>query len=87
MSKNTKTTTKTKPKQQASKSQATTQQKKLTKKELQNYAFDNLDAIVKDPKTSSAVRVQALTQIARLAEQMQDVEPEKISKLSEFLGE
>lgn len=61
--------------------------KKLTKKDLQAHAYEELDKIVKDPKTSSAVKVQALTQIARLAEQMQDEEPEKSSKLSEFLDE
>lgn len=59
--------------------------KNLSKKFMQAYAFEELDRIVKDPKTSSAVRVQALTQIARLAEQMQDAEPEKVSKLTEFL--
>ncbi len=61
--------------------------KDYSKKFMQTYAFDELDRIVKDSKTSSAVRVQALTQIARLAEQMQDEEPEKSSKLSEFLDE
>lgn len=61
--------------------------KNLTKKELQKHAFEELDKIVQDPKTSSAVKVQALTQIARLAEQMQETEPEKVSKLTEFLDE
>lgn len=62
-------------------------EKKLVKKDLQFYAFEELDKIVKDPKTSSAVKVQALTQLAKLAETLKDEEPEKISKLSEFLDE
>lgn len=61
------------------------EKKNLSKEFMQAYAFEELDRIVKDPKTSSAVRVQALTQIARLAEQMQTKEPEKVSKLTEFL--
>lgn len=63
------------------------EKKNLSKEFMQAYAFEELDRIVKDPKTSSAVRVQALTQIARLAEQMQTKEPEKVSKLTEFLDE
>lgn len=59
----------------------------ISKKELQLLAFDELKRIAQDPKTSSAVKVQALTQIARLAEQLQDTEPEKPSKLAEFLDE
>lgn len=62
-------------------------EKKLVKKDLQFYAFEELDKIVKDPHTSSAVKVQALTQLAKLAETLKDEEPEKISKLSEFLDE
>lgn len=61
--------------------------KNLSKEFMQAYAFEELDRIVKDQKTSSAVRVQALTQIARLAEQMQTKEPERVSKLTEFLDE
>lgn len=59
----------------------------ISKKELQLLAFEELKQIAKDPHTSSAVKVQALTQIARLAEQLQDTEPEKPSKLAEFLDE
>ena len=62
-------------------------EKKLVKKDLQLYAFAELDKIVKDPKTSSAVKVQALTQLAKLAETLEDEEPEKASKLTEFLDE
>lgn len=61
--------------------------KKLNKKDLQYLAFEELDKIVKDPKTSSAVKVQALTQLAKLADSLEDEEPEKVSKLTEFLDE
>lgn len=61
--------------------------KDLNKKELQYLAFEELNKIVQDPKTSSAVKVQALTQLAKLAESLEDKEPEKVSKLTEFLDE
>ena len=61
--------------------------KELNKKELQYLAFEELNKIVQDPKTSSAVKVQALTQLAKLAESLEDKEPEKVSKLTEFLDE
>ena len=61
--------------------------KELNKKELQYLAFEELNKIVQDPKTSSAVKVQALTQLAKLAESLENKEPEKVSKLTEFLDE
>lgn len=61
--------------------------KKLTKKELQNVAYAELMAIIKDPKTSSAVKTQATTQLIKLADSLAEEEPEKSSKISEFLDE
>ena len=61
--------------------------KELNKKDLQFLAYEELNKIVQDPKTSSAVKVQALTQLAKLAESLQDDTPEKPSKLSEILDE
>lgn len=61
--------------------------KKLSKDDLQFLAYSELKKIVEDPKTSSAVKVQALTQLAKLADTLEDDAPEKPSKLSEFLDE
>lgn len=44
--------------------------KELSRAELQHFAFDRLKAIADDPEMSGGVKVQALTQIARLADQL-----------------
>ena len=62
--------------------------KKLTKKDLQSVAYEELMQIIKDPKTSAAVKTQATTQLIKLADSLSEEEPEKTSsKLSEFLDE
>lgn len=55
---------------------------KLSKRQLQKFAYDELVKQIQDKNTSAAVRVQALTQIIKLSETM----PEGTSdKLEEFL--
>lgn len=62
--------------------------KKLTKTELQNIAYEKLLEIANDPKTSSAVKTQALTQIIKLSETLgEDVTEKAPSKLTEFVDE
>lgn len=73
---------------------------RISAKELQNKAFEELNKIIEDPKTSPAVKTQAITQLIRLAEQTQNAEKaeaeaeaeaekknKKSSKLTEFVDE
>lgn len=73
---------------------------RISSKDLQNKAYDELNKIIEDPKTSPAVKTQAITQLIRLSEQMQNAEKaeaeaeaeaekknKRPSKLTEFLDE
>lgn len=56
----------------------------LSKTKIQILTYERLLAIADDPDTSAAVKVQALTQLAKLAEQLQ---PDEVDELEEFLNE
>lgn len=56
----------------------------LSKTKIQILAYERLLAIADDPETSAAVKVQALTQLAKLADQLQS---DEIDELEEFFNE
>lgn len=56
----------------------------LSKTKIQTLAYERLLAIADDPETSAAVKVQALTQLAKLADQLQS---DEIDELEEFFNE
>lgn len=56
----------------------------LNREKIQKLTFKKLLAIADDPKSSAAVKVQALTQIAKLAEQLP--KEENVDELTEFLN-
>lgn len=60
-------------------------QKKLCKKDIQQIAYEELMKQIQDKGTSPAVRVQALTQLIKLAEAL-PVEGAE-DKLAEFLND
>lgn len=56
----------------------------FNKRKVQKLAYKELLAIVKDPTTSAAVKVQALTQISKLADMLPDTTPD--DELDAFLS-
>lgn len=56
----------------------------LSKTKIQILAYERLLAIADDPETSAAVKVQALTQLAKLADQLQS---DEVDELEEFFNE
>ncbi len=56
----------------------------LSKTKIQVLAYERLLAIADDPETSAAVKVQALTQLAKLADQLQS---DEVDELEEFFNE
>lgn len=56
----------------------------LSKTKIQILTYERLLAIADDPETSAAVKVQALTQLAKLADQLQS---DEIDELEEFFNE
>jgi len=58
---------------------------KLNKTEIQIFTYESLKAIAEAKDTSAAVKVQALTQMTKLAEQLPN-EPEG-DELTKFLEE
>ena len=56
----------------------------LSKTKIQILAYERLLAIADDPETSAAVKVQALTQLAKLADQLQT---DEVDELEAFLNE
>lgn len=48
--------------------------KDVTRKEAQALAYDTLTKVISDPNTSAAVKVQAATQLVRLADTIKNAE-------------
>lgn len=60
-------------------------EKDLKREDIQGMAYDTLMAVISDPKTSAAVKVQASTQLVRLAETMKD-DSQGQDELEKFLN-
>lgn len=58
---------------------------RITQEDVRAMALEGLQAIVDDPDTSAAVKVQAYTQMLKLAEQLKP-KPEA-DELEQFLNE
>lgn len=62
-----------------------TKKSRITQDDVRELALEGLQMIVDDPNTSAAVKVQAYTQMLKLAEQLKP-EPEA-DELEQFLNE